>query len=477
MPVKRAKLILVAALAGSTLVALLSPAVASPAPRMYVGFHDDVAFRWSPNRANVLGQARSANATIVRTLVDWSKTAPTRPSNPTNSFDRAYRFDDVDELVRNAQAKGLEVIITIWGTPKWANGGKTPNVVPRNARDLQNFARAVASRYSGRFPQLPFVGRYSVWNESNLQLFLSPQFDSKGRSVGPRHYARMYAAAYAGIKAGNRRAKVAIGSTSSHGRDRRLNGKSDTHSPGRFAQLVAAANPRLKFDAWAQHPYPTPQNLKPTQKVKWPNVTLSSLARFERSLDTWFKRKGIRIWITEFGYETKPDGEPRGVSRAQQAAYAAQAIALAKKDPRVDMFVWFIFRDDETSAWQSGLRTRSGAAKPALARFRAAARGVDVRHPLVRAKAGRAPAVTIPLRELAANTRPGDTVGINFRVFLRGRSVASGAPAARLAQDATARFTMAGFRPAKGRTYVVRIQANTANGGVAAREVTLVGVA
>jgi hypothetical protein len=36
---------------------------------------------------------------------------------------------------------------------------------------------------------------------------------------------------------------------------------------------------------------------------------------------------------------------------------------------------------------------------------------------------------------------------------------------------------MAGFRPARGRTYVVRIQANTANGGVAAREVTLVGVA
>ena len=69
------QLFLVAALA-----ALLSPAVASSAPRMYVGFHDDVAFRWNANRSQVLGQARSANATIVRTLVDWSKTAPTRPS-------------------------------------------------------------------------------------------------------------------------------------------------------------------------------------------------------------------------------------------------------------------------------------------------------------------------------------------------------------------------------------------------------------
>ncbi|MGH3070657.1 MAG: hypothetical protein ACRDNB_00115, partial [Gaiellaceae bacterium] len=265
-------LFLVAALA-----ALLSPAVASSAPRMYVGFHDDVAFRWNANRSQVLGQARSANATIVRTLVDWSKTAPTRPRNASNPFDPAYRFSDIDELVRNAQLRGLEVVITIWGTPKWANGGKTPNVVPRNVNDLKNFSRALAARYSGRNAQYPWVGRYSIWNESNLQLFLSPQFDAKGRSVGPRLYAKMYAAAYAGIKAGNSRAQVAIGSTSSHGRDKKLNGKSDTHSPGRFAQLVAAANPRLKFAAWAQHPYPTPQNLKPTQNVKWPNVTLSSL--------------------------------------------------------------------------------------------------------------------------------------------------------------------------------------------------------
>jgi len=464
------QLLIVAALA-----ALLSPAVASSAPRMYVGFHDDVAFRWNANRTTVLDQARGANATIVRTLVDWSKTAPTRPANATNSFDPAYRFSDIDELVRNAQERGLEVIITIWGTPKWANGGKTPNNVPTKVSDLQNFSRAVASRYSGRFAQFPYVGRYSVWNESNLQLFLSPQFDAKGRSVGPRLYAKMYAAAYAGIKAGNPRAKVAIGSTSSHGRDKKLNGKSDTHSPGRFAQLVAAANPRLKFDAWAQHPYPTPQNLKPTQKVKWPNVTLSSMARFEQSLDTWFKRKGVRIWITEFGYETKPDGEPKGVSRAQQAAYTTQAIGLARQDPRVDMFIWFIFRDDETSVWQSGLQTRSGASKPALTRFRSAAKSVDARNPLVRVRAGVNPTVTVPLRELASNARPGDTVGINFRVFLRGKLVGVGTPATRLAADATARFTLAGFRPAKGTTYVVRVEANTANGGRATRELTLVG--
>ena len=204
-------------------------------------------------------------------------------------------------------------------------------------------------------------------------------------------------------------------------------------------------------------------------------MTLTSLPRFEQSLDKWFKRKGVRIWITEYGHETKQDGEPKGVSRAQQAAYTTQAIGLAKKDPRVDMFIWFIFRDDATSVWQSGLLTKSGAAKPALARFRAAAKSVDARNPLLNVRGGiAAPAVAVPLRELAANLRTGDTVGINFRVFLRGRQVATGQPATTLGPDAVARFRLTGFKPAKKSTYVVRLDANTANGGAASRELTVV---
>lgn len=463
-------LILVAALA-----ALLSPAVASPAPRMYVGFHDDVNFRYLDNRTEVLDQARGANATIIRTLVDWSKTAPTRPASPSAPFDPAYRLNDVDELVRNAQERGMEVLITIWGTPKWANGGKTPNNAPTRMSDLTAFSKAVAARYSGRYPGYPFVRNFSVWNESNLQLFLTPQFDAAGRSVGPQLYAKLAAAAYAGFKSGNPRALVAIGETSSHGRDKKLNGKSDTHSPGKFAQLVAAANPRLKFDAWAHHPYPTPQYLKPAQKVRWPNVTLSSMARFEQSLDTWFKRKGIRMWITEYGHETKPDGEPNGVSRAQQASYAAQALALAKKDARVDMFVWFIFRDHATSVWQSGLLTKSGAPKPALATFRSAAKAADARNAIVSVRRGIvSPVVSIPLREFAAITQPGAAVGITFRVYLRGRLVAVGQPASTLGSDAVTRFRLIGFRPAAKTTYVVRVEANTENAGYVTRELTLV---
>ncbi|MBA3787414.1 MAG: cellulase family glycosylhydrolase [Actinobacteria bacterium] len=465
-------------LAASTAM-LLVPAVAGAAPRMHLGFHDDPNFRYEERRSLMLDQARAANTTIVRTLVTWADVAPTRPANASNPFDRAYRFNDLDELVRNTQARDIEVLITIWGTPKWANGNKSPNFLPTRMTDLTAFSRAVASRYSGRFAGFPFVRFYSIWNESNLQLFLAPQFDAAGNSVGPRNYARLAAAAYSGIKAGNPRAKVAIGSTSSAGRDKVLPGKSETHSPARFARLVAAANPRLKFDAWAQHPYPVPVNLKPTQLVRYPNVTLKSFPRFTRDLDTWFKRKNVRIWITEYGHEVREDGEPRGVSRATQAAYAAQALALARSDPRTDMFIWFVFRDHATSEWQSGLRTRTGAPKPSLARFTSFARTVDARNAMFSLRGGVAnPTVPVALRQYAAGSKPGERVGFNVKVYEKGKLVADAQPASPLGSDATAKVRLLGFRPVKGHTYSVRVTANIFSGGGVqlVRTLTVIGV-
>ena len=216
-------------------------------------------------------------------------------------------------------------------------------------------------------PATRSCGSTGIWNESNLGLFLSPQFNSKGQIVSPAAYAKLAAAGYAGIKAGSSKALVAIGETSSNGRDKPKAGSSDSVRPGTFAEGVAKANKNLKFDAWAQHPYPVPVNQKPTQKVKWPNVALTSLPQFETSLDKWFGRKNIPVWITEYGNETKP-GEPTGVTESQQATYLPQAIDIAKKDPRVPMFVWFVMRDSAGSprgrAGSTGRRrAKAGAAE------------------------------------------------------------------------------------------------------------------
>src|SRR5207244_469241 len=229
--------------------------------------------------------------------VYWARVATTRPANATDSFDPAYRFEDIDELVRNANYRGMTAMLTIWGTPGWANGDQGENHAPTQVSALQDFARAVADRYSGRHPGFPYVGYFSVWNEPNLEQFLAPTYNKNGTPASPRIYAQLARAAYAGIKSANPRALVGIGETSPRGRQRPTSSTStqDTIAPALFARLVAASKPTVKFDAWAHHPY-SGLGQGPSAKVAFPNVNLTQLPTFEKKLAQWFHRKSVHIW-------------------------------------------------------------------------------------------------------------------------------------------------------------------------------------
>lgn len=460
--------------AACALAAVLFPLTASAEPRMLVGFQDDPSLRWRDDRQTIFDLAQQAHAGIVRTTVYWSRIAEKRPANATSPFDSAYRFDDLDEFVRNAGLHGMEVMLTIWGTPAWANAGKGQNYAPTRLTDLQNFARALATRYSGRFPGYPFVRYYTIGNESNLGQFLSPQYDSKGKPVAPAIYARMYRAAYAGIKQGNPRALVGIGETSARGRDHVLGqaGTQESESPGKFAELLSLQRPVLRFDAWSHHPYPTSPNQRPTQRVRWPNVTLTQLPKFEESLDAWFNRKEIPIWITEYGYETKP-GEPHGVTRSQQAAYARQAINIAANDPRVSMFIWFILRDDPTSAWQSGLVDRNGTRKPAFGVFASLAARYDGRNPQVTVKAGVTnPLVRFAALELWSRSGRGAKVGMTIVVYDGRRLLRTAQPVSTVGPDGWVSLR-APLRTVAGHFYYITIKAGDVHGNFVNRSVLI----
>jgi len=442
---------------------------------MWMGFHDDPELRYDPSRAAEFDLVRNSNATMVRTLVNWYQVAPDRPANAANPFDPAYRFDDLDEFVRNAQVRGLEVLMTIWGTPSWANGGKATRFLPANMADFKNFCRALAARYSGRYAGYPFVRFFGIWNESNLGNFLAPQFNAKGTIVSPANYAKLAAAGYAGLKAGNGKALVAVGETSSHGRDKPKRGTTDTVAPATFMKGVAKANKKLKFDAWAHHPYPYPVSLAPTQKVRYPNVMLSTMPQFEKDLDQAFGRQNIPVCITEYGHETKP-GEPQGVTEAQQAQYLPQAISIAKKDPRVAMFVWFTFRDSPGNPWQSGLYRPTGAAKPAQPKWASAVKPLSMVNGKASFKGGtKNPTLTVYLREFCAINPIGAQVGANVQTLLAGKIVQHSQPAAPLAIDCTIPVRLSGLTVAKGKTYTVQIDTNTAAGSIAHRTITVVG--
>jgi len=437
-----------------------------------VGFLDDPSFRWRADNGQMLAAAAGAGASIVRTTVYWSQVAPNRPADASNPFDPAYQFSDLDQMIRSAEFDDMTVLLTIWGTPAWANGNKRPNYAPTQMGDLQQFAQAVAARYSGRYPGFPFVGYYSLWNEPNLSEFLAPTFRD-GKPASPAIYAQMARAAYAGIKAGNRQALLAIGETSPRGRDRPSPspGKvQDTLSPGTFARLVAEApGPRVRFDAWAQHPY-SDLGFGPLQNVRFPNVTLTQLPTFEKDLDTWFKRKGTPIWITEYGFQTKP-GQPRGVTLAQQAAYLKQSLAIVRKDTRIRMFIWFIFRDDPTSAWHSGMLNEDSSPKPALRAFTSAARTIDFRNVETLIKPGASnPVVRVPVWALAVRDGVGAKLGATIAVDDAGKETTS-QPTSTIAADGYASFPLPITRARSNGLYVATIKIGDANGNNITRQV------
>jgi hypothetical protein len=279
----------------------------------------------------------------------------------------------------------------------------------------------------------------------------------------------MYKAGYAGVKAGNKLAQIAIGETSNQGRDYPKPGAPISVAPGTFARLLAQQK-GLKFDAYATHPYTTRPNLPPTQKVRFPNVTLTQLKHFESMLDVWFKRKNIPIWVTEYGYETKP-GEPAGVTNAQQATYLSKVIRTVRADPRVQMFIWFILRDSKQSLWQSGLFTQSGAMKPAYRTFSALAAVTDGETETI--TAGVPPTIKLVVPQLAVVASPGASIGITYQVFDGGSMIATGQPASTISIDQTVRFT-AGFTPVAGHTYTIEMDANDINGNHVVRTYSLV---
>jgi hypothetical protein len=85
----------------------------------------------------------------------------------------------------------------------------------------------------------------------------------------------------------------------------------------------------------------------------------------------------VPVWVTEYGYQTNPPDRLFGVTWGQQARYLTQAVAIARRDPRIDVLLWFLLEDERDPArWQSGLITASGVHKPSFAAFQRATAGL-----------------------------------------------------------------------------------------------------
>jgi len=440
---------------------------------MPIGFYDDPSFRWA-NEKEIpvnLAAAQKANASIVHVLADWSQIAPTKPKNPLNGNDPAYNLSDLDALVRTAPRYNLSLLITISGTPKWANGGQTPNHPPKNLTYLTQFAQMLSKRYNGRTPGFAAVRRWSVWNEPNLQQFLTPTYTAAGKPAAPKEYVKLFLAAYQGIKKGNPSAMVAAGETSNRGKQAPSVG-SDSLAPATFARDVALADPKLPLAAWAEHPYPSNVPPSPSQKVAYPNIALSNIDRFGADLQSWF-HKFVPVWITEWAEQTKP-GFAFGVSESQQAKDVKTALSLAKASAYTQMFIWFVFRDSNCAkSWCSGLENSSGKKKPSYSAFASAAKPLyGYTEPV---SPGKPFNVKLDVPYMTYHDSPGTVVGVTWRVYqTNGKTVvALGQPRTSINFDQTVSFKV-NFKPVKGQTYLMTAEVNDKHGQIETIRVQLV---
>ncbi len=111
-------------------------------------------------------------------------------------------------------------------------------------------------------------------------------------------------------------------------------------------------------------------------------MSLANLNTLESGLDRIFSAYGVSrtlpIYLTEYGYETKPPNPFRGVSPQLQAAYLDEAEYMAWSDPRVRALSQFLLVDSAPdkafppgssgywSTFQTGLEYLNGTPKPSF---------------------------------------------------------------------------------------------------------------
>jgi hypothetical protein len=339
----------IAALLGVTLIALLAPGRADASSRVQYGVQDDAWLLYGPEtptqRIQIL---QRLGVDMVRMTLRWDSVAQDLPDDARNPDDPAYSWDLYDPILQRLHDARIGVLLTLWGTPSWANGGQKPNRTPDSATSLASFAYAAAKKY-------PWIRRWTVWNEPNLQLFLRPN--------SPRLYVtRLLNPTYRALKAADRRNLVAGGVTSPRKTPSGL-------SPIAWIRGMRAAHALL--DAYAQNPYPVRPKETPSRGGCWhcAEFTMATLPKLIQEVRRNFGTR-TKIWLTEYGYNSKPPSRWLGVPNWLQARYVGEAALRAYLAPRVDLLIHFLVRDEPNpNRWTSGFLTSRGRAKPSFSAY------------------------------------------------------------------------------------------------------------
>jgi Cellulase (glycosyl hydrolase family 5) len=402
------------------LAALAFPASAPAARGLVTGTTGPEQYQSGDPATSALwfGRTVEAGAGIVRLPIEWRSVAPQRPVNPTNPD--SYNFGALDRGVRDAAARGVQVLITVNSSPRWAEGPGRPASLPEtaswkpNPSDLAQFMQAVAARYSGSFdpdggggqPRLPAVQGVQVLNEPNQDAWLAPQFDG-ATIIGPDQYRVLLNASYNAIKAVNPGMLVVTGGTSPYGDPpggpyppggarvrpvqwwedflcvRAVKSKKKGKKKGKKSKKVryvraAGCTGKPVFDVFAHQAIDNtgkgPLQSGPTKwDVSTPDMgRLVPLLRAAERLGTVLGGRH-QVWVTEFWWDSNPPN-PVGAPLLTQARWIEQTLYLYWK-AGADVAINFTIQDSTLypvtrNGFQSGLYFLDGSPKPALTAFR-----------------------------------------------------------------------------------------------------------
>ncbi len=344
------------------------------------------------HRRFLFDETAKAGAGVVRLNAFWFRVAPSRPADPRNPTDPAYRFDELDAAVRSATKRGLRVLLTLQRAPEWAES--EPNGEDRGAwkpdvNAFGDYAHAVATRYSGSFDDpfdpagpLPRVRYFQAWNEANLEKFYAPQ-RAGGRSVSADRYRLLLNHAHDELKAVDPANVVVVAGT----------GPKGPSAPTRTAPLewwrrLLCLNDRLRpkpgcpaarFDVFDHHPITVEH--PPTAHGRDGEILIADYHRLTRLLHA-AERQGTvggpaqhEQWASEIYWETDPPETRRGYPEKQAARFLEQGIyLLARQD--VDVILNFFMidapltRPGDVANVQGGLLDARGRRKDSFTAFR-----------------------------------------------------------------------------------------------------------
>ncbi|HKB94156.1 MAG TPA: hypothetical protein VKC62_08005 [Gaiellaceae bacterium] len=336
------------ALAAAVGAALLLAPAASASSNARMGIQDDAWLMWGPGTLSQrLSTLRGLGVRTVRFTLRWDMVAARRPAHPLDPNDPAYAWGPFDAVLDSLHTRGITPVVTLWGAPKWSNGGHAPSWLPRSG--FGDFAYAAAKRY-------PWVRLWTIWNEPNTRVFSVP--------VSPKLYVhRLLNPAYVLLHRAARGNAVAGGVTSPRH-------TASGMAPLDFMTGMHAFHARL--DAYAANPYPSSPRLEtpfsdPCRQCS--TLTMARLPEIRRDVSRLFGAR-TPLWLTEYGYQTSPPDRILGVPFALQARYVGEAALRVWEQPGTTMLIHFLVRDEPTSGgWQSGLFTAHGSPKPSSHAF------------------------------------------------------------------------------------------------------------